>query len=505
MTKIVHKMKQLRLSLSVIFGVIMAIISPVAAYGEITIVAEPELIITEIKIKNDTTTDGYNEFIELYNATASSLNLNHFTIEYYNSPLPAEGSDAIKKVVIADKMIEPNQSLVLAASQEQINNSIDLPFTSLSDSGGMVRVADTDGNLQDEVAWTATSSQVVDPMLYLSTSTTNRSQSFHRSRDNEGNPVLTGHEWQLLAPGPHSDELQPVPEPEQEPEPNPVPENDPTQEPVTDNLGEADSPPVTDQATDDTVAPETADTASILPMRISELLPNPAAPANDSTDEYIEIFNPNYEAVDLNGYKLQTGSSYSYSHTFADITILPNEYRVFYVSETHTLLANSGGRARLLGPDSQIIYETDAYEEAKEGQSWAYLSGPLGSSWQWTTTQTPGAENVLTLPLLKALVTKATPAKTAVKPKAASKPRKAAATKKTSTAKPKTPKASTAIESKDSREAEGTVNSIHPGIVAGVGALAVGYGLWEYRHDVRNRFYQFRRYRAARRAARVEA
>ncbi len=498
-------MKQLRLSLSVMFGVILTVISPVAVYGENIAAIESELIITEIKIKNDTTTEGYDEFIEIYNSSAVSLNLNLFTIEYYNSPVPVEGAEPIKKVVVADKMIGSGKYLVMAANPDQIDNSIALPFTSLSDSGGLVRLADKDGSVQDEVAWTATSSQAIDPVLYLAASTTNRNQSFNRSHDEDGNPILTGNNWQMRVPEPLSDELQPVPAPDPEAEVSPEPGSETTEEQIAGNVGESSPPADTELDGDDTVAPVSSETAPILPLRITELLPNPAAPASDSTDEYIEIYNPNVEAVDLNGYKIQTGNSYSYSYTFSEGTILPNEYKVFYVIETDLLLANSSGRARLLGPDSQIIYETDAYGEAKEGQAWSYVAGPLGNNWQWTTTLTPGAENVLTLPLLKALTTKNTSTKSPAKPKAAAKPKKATAAKKATTTKPKTAKTSTTAQADEADEPEAAVNSIHPGIVAGIGALAVGYGLWEYRHDARNRLYQFRRYRAARRAARIEA
>lgn len=45
-------------------------------------------------------------------------------------------------------------------------------------------------------------------------------------------------------------------------------------------------------------------------ISITELLPNPAAPATDDADEFVELFNGSDEPVRLRGYKLQTGNSY---------------------------------------------------------------------------------------------------------------------------------------------------------------------------------------------------
>lgn len=492
-------MKQLRLSLSVILGVLGTVLFPIITHADPLATTLPELIISEIKVKNDTTPGGYNEFIELYNASATSLNLNQFTIEYHNTPAPALTAEPVKKVVIADKLLLSDQTMVLAANQEQVLNSQESPFASLSDSGGLVRVKGMDGTVHDEVAWTSTSSLAVAPILFLPSSTTNRPKSFIRDTDVGGNPLLSDPTWQLLTSTPHADELQPVPVPEPEPEL----ETEPTLEPAPE-ISVPVTPPVdSESAGDAEVTPQTTETPAVLPLQISELLPNPAPPASDSTDEYIELYNPNNEAVDLNGYKLQTGNSFGYSYTFIQGTLQPHEYRAFYVTETGTLLANSGSRARLLGPAGQIIYETEAYGEAKEGQTWAYVAGPLTSDWQWTTALTPNAPNVLALPLIKAAAVKSTSAKTAAKPKTAAKT--ASAKKTTATAKAKTPKATGTSALSESDDPEATVNSIHPGIVAGVGALALGYGLWEYRHDLRNRLYQFRRYRATRRAARLEA
>lgn len=485
-------MKQLRLCLSVILGlaIVCQNINNVFALE----VELPALVITEIKIKNDTAPGGYNEFIELYNADTISLNLNNFTIEYYNNPATAETDDPIKKSIVADGLLLPTQTLVLATDVLQIENSIQTPFSSLADSGGLIRIKSLEGALQDEVAWTSTSALAIDPVLFLSTSATNRPKSFSRSVDDQLNPVLVDPDWQLGTPSPHSDSLQTAPP--LTPEINPVPAN--PQLPID---------PSTNPEPDQTPQPEIdIPTVNFLPLQITELLPNPAAPASDSVDEYVELYNPNTEAIDLKDYRLQTGSNYSYNHAFGSETLGPQAYKSFYVPETKTLLSNSGGRARLLSPSGQTVSEASVYEDAAEGFAWALIDG----TWQWTTTPTPDNANVLTVPAAKASVVPPVISRTKPKTKPKAKASTTKATpKKTSSkavAKPKSKKASSPLSNQaNDEDGEAKAASIHPGVIAGVGLLAVAYGIYEYRFDIRNRLYQFQRYRAARLATRAKA
>ncbi len=466
-------MKLLCLCLGVTFSVILFLSGFVLADNY------PSLIISEIKIKNDTA--GYNEFIELYNTGLTSLDLNKFTIEYFNSPAPAENAEPVKQSIPADGLLLPNKTIVLAVDKQQIPDSLDSPFSSLSDSGGLVRISDQEGNIQDEFAWTSTSSLAIAPVVFLSTSTTNRTKSFIRDLDDQGNPVLVNPTWQLLTPAPQSNVLQPAPKPE------PEPETPPSETPQTDTENQVTETPLL----------EVNDTGPVLlPPQITELLPNPAPPANDSTDEYIELYNPNDEAIDLNEYRLQSGNSYSYNYTFKDDILAPKEYKAFYVMETGALLANSGGRARLLDPSGEMVSETSPYDDAAEGQTWSLING----NWQWTTTPTPGSVNILSLPAAKAIkAVKAATTKTS-KPKAAPKAKTAAAKKTTK------PKSTTATKSGNSSgDDEEIVSGIHPAVIAGVGLAALAYAAYEYRFDVRNLIYQLQRYRTNRTANRAKS
>jgi hypothetical protein len=231
-----------------------------------------------------------------------------------------------------------------------------------------------------------------------------------------------------------------------------------------------------------------------LPIAITEMLPNPASPQTDENDEFIELYNPTPEPVDLDGYKVQTGTNYTYSYTLDKLSIPATGYLALTSGSTGLTLSNTAGRARLLDPSGAVIYVTDAYEDAAEGAAWALIDG----KWQWTGTSTPGGANVYTALALKTAksTTKTTAAK-ATKAATAKKPA-ASAVKAAKTTKPKTT-TSTSGSANDGQEAKAPV---HGAVIAGVGGLAVLYGAYEYRNDAANWFEKLRRNRAARRANR---
>src|SRR5690606_29741077 len=130
----------------------------------------------------------------------------------------------------------------------------------------------------------------------------------------------------------------------------------------------------------DPITPE--ESLTFLPIQIMELLPNPGTPKTDANDEFIELYNPHNELVDLAGYRLETGSEFNHVFTFGSRTIAAQTYMVLYAAETNLTLANSGGKARLLDPAGVVVSETAVYDAAKDNMSWTFT----GSTWQWSTT-----------------------------------------------------------------------------------------------------------------------
>lgn len=218
-------------------------------------------------------------------------------------------------------------------------------------------------------------------------------------------------------------------------------------------------------------------------IEITELFTDPVAPQTDVEDEYIELFNPNSELVNLSGFKLQTGINSTYSYTFGELTLQPGEYYALSRKDSGLTLSNSSSKARLLDPNGDIIFETDPYDKSYQAQSWQLYDGV----WQWSATPTPSAANVQlgSGGAATALVAKTT--KTPAKKVAATKKstKKATAKKATVAKKPTTAKKAAASNAFSYTDDNGTTK-IQPYILWGGGALILLYALWEYRLDLLN-------------------
>jgi len=135
------------------------------------------------------------------------------------------------------------------------------------------------------------------------------------------------------------------------------------------------------------------DDCTLIPLEdatliITELLPN--APSFDKGLEFIEIFNPNSFPVDLVGYTLQLGLSFSKEFTFVDSIIQPDEYLTFSDIETGIVLPNTTASSiRLIAPAGNVVSETGVYSNAGDDVSWAIVS----DVWIYTNQITPGSAN----------------------------------------------------------------------------------------------------------------
>lgn len=219
------------------------------------------------------------------------------------------------------------------------------------------------------------------------------------------------------------------------------------------------------------------------PPQINELLPNPIGTGTDASDEFIELYNPNISTFDLSGFILQTGSTTKHSYTFPAGTSLPGKaFVAFYSADTGLSLSNTAGASDLEDPLGALLSQTDDYGTAKDGQSWSLAKG----TWYWTTHPTPNASNIIVQPVATAGSSK----------KSSSSSKKSSASVKGAS----TSKVSSTLPSNSPAADTTQVTPIHPWTLAVVAALALAYGLYEYRLDLANYFHRFRRHRTPSRA-----
>jgi hypothetical protein len=427
------------------------------------------ILIGQIKI-----TSSNGQFISLYNNTAAEIDMSTVQLAYYNYyDLNSTKLTSSRYIPLSGKLASHSYYMVsdgaMTICYKMTVNAMSLGFSS---TAGTVQVTQNGpANILDSVAWSKTA---VTTPTNVQTLPTNTSGFLQRAWVSNISKTANDPWISVVPSATDSCDLQA-------------------------QIGASSTPlaPVASgapQVVSTAVVPDNAAASSNLGLvapEITELLPNPAAPQSDDTDEFIELYNPNDAVYSLAGYQVQVGTSYSRGYTFKTETLQPKSYTVFTIVDTNLQLSNTEGRARLLDPDDTTISETPGYEDAPEGESWSII----GDSWQWTDTLTPNAVN-----LPSAIVP--------VDQSAASTTAKAKTTAKKTTTKKTTGKVAGASTTTPSTGSGSTdlddAAPLHPLVLAGIGAAAVAYAIYEYRKDVANRFFQLRRYLRGRRAARAE-
>lgn len=212
------------------------------------------------------------------------------------------------------------------------------------------------------------------------------------------------------------------------------------------------------------------DSISYPKVLITELLPDPAPPSLDADDEFVELYNPNDFAVKLDGWRLKTGSTLRSSTSLDGIQLKAGQRIALFAADYTISLANKGGQAQLVAPNGQAVSQAKPYSAAPEGEAWALIQ----NRWHWTARPTPAATNELVASASGAN-SKAGQQLNQVRSTAPASNQLAAAL-----AQP----AAIPLERANLR------------LVAVSGSLALLYGLYEYRHDLRARFRQLREYYA---------
>ncbi len=129
---------------------------------------------------------------------------------------------------------------------------------------------------------------------------------------------------------------------------------------------------------------------------VNEILPNPEG----SDDfEWLELKNIGEAEVDLKDWIVADASGSEYaikSNDFSSTILAANGFLVLEKSITGISLNNTGGETIKLFQPNRNLLQTVAYsDDATEDVSWARNEN---GNYQWTTTLTKGAENVITTP-----------------------------------------------------------------------------------------------------------
>ncbi len=128
---------------------------------------------------------------------------------------------------------------------------------------------------------------------------------------------------------------------------------------------------------------------------ISEFIPNPVGV--DSDGEWIELYNQTNSEVNLNGYSITDTEGTTHKYSISNATIAAGGFAVFD-RETTGITLNNDKESLILTKPEGASCQTDFAKDTvnpKEGNSFAYDFN--SKSWKWTTTPTPGSENVFTV------------------------------------------------------------------------------------------------------------
>lgn len=500
----VFRKQMVRMGIVTVLG--LALLAPAAqqataATTNYAFASSKDVIITELQ--TGSVQSGGEEFIELFNTTGADIDLGDtahggkdaWKLQYFSKTklstlLPAadnaSGWTSPFRTIALTGVI-PAGDYYLLAGQGYAPGSIDPDQTytsTLADDGGALQLVDatTSGattayGVHDRLAWSGDKTLPTSPVLFPVPGAGASLQRLPNENDEYLNQDGTPTGFTVGSAISPKNVWQP-PVVEQPPSPE--------EEPVATGTTSGGDP--TEPETP--AVPATND--DLQPVQVTELLANPASPKTDEVDEYIELYNPNDVPFNLNGYTLEAGTTTLHDFTFtSDVMLQPGEYRAFYSVETKLALSNSGGQVKLLDKTQVVIAQSEPYTTADDGMAWAL--DVTDGTWKWTSSLTPGAVNLILIPAVAQKATKATKAKAVVAKKTTAKVKGTSTTKATKAKKAaKAKKVKVATTAAASSSPVRPSAPIHVSAIAAVASLGVAYMLYEYRHDLGNRFHQFR-------------
>lgn len=296
--------------------------------------AEASILLSEIQVSGDKAAD---EFVELYNTGDEALNLTGYSLRRKSqSDVTAKGS-SLKTFGSSDTV--PAQGYFLWASSSGIFQAHADTTTSggLSDNNSL-GLFDKDGNLIEALTWGTGHILPFSPATF---DNPEKKESFSRDLD-----TLNWSKTKTISPTNSKGEIwkEEVPPP---PEPKPFSQ-----------------------------------------IIINEVFPNPREKGD--LGEFIELYNPLLETVDLSGWEIRDAST-SGKYTFpSGATIESLGYRVITDQEFTLALNNSNETLTLFDAEKRVIH-TVSYAKTKEG----ITLNLVGDKLKGGKVPTPGTANIL--------------------------------------------------------------------------------------------------------------
>ncbi|HAH04367.1 MAG: OB-fold nucleic acid binding domain protein [Parcubacteria group bacterium GW2011_GWA2_43_17] len=344
--------------------------------------ALPQLQFTEI-MYNPAGADADHEWLEIFNYSTSTSYIINADWRFN------DGSNHQLSLVLGDELIEPFEYLVLAADDQIFLQ--DYPDY----QGSLVDTVMSLNNSQDNLSLSVDVGQ-----SFFATTTY---QSTGGGDDNGYSLVWLEENWQesaVIGGAPGFDDLLVGPVSTSTAE---ITDDQPTS---TDETLDDDFATSTPAVTDDTPTStlETLGEGEQTPtsteegvayasqIMINEILANPAG--SDTEAEWLELYNREAVAVDLEGWQLGDDSQNRYTVSqsdYASTTIAAFGYFVVYRQESGLALNNDGDSVKLYQPDGNLLDQAEYIETAKD--SWSYVKN--GGNWYWTMEPTPGWPNVI--------------------------------------------------------------------------------------------------------------
>lgn len=292
-----------------------------------------------------------DEWIELYNNTDFTINLNGWVLK--------SGDDAPK--INLEGEVEPAGFYLLERTDDNTLPTVtadQIYAGALENAGEKLELHNDAGNLIDFVdcdsGWFAGNNTTKQTMERIDFSVSgNEKTNWQMSRDSGGTPKNQN--------GAAATEIKIEPEPQKAPSPPLYPEG----------------------------------------IVFSEILPSPKGA--DAEEEWIEIFNSNDFEINLSGWQITDVQGAVKIYTFPEGTeIKSKEYLLIPRPATKITLNNDGDELKIIQPNGEIA-DSVAYENAKTGESYSLIIKSAGEKeWVWNINLTPGAENAISAPIVQA-------------------------------------------------------------------------------------------------------